>query len=169
LCIQDGETSVTLDAGPGTDFTYAWRRSGSTAVIGTTRTITVNNLGVYTIAISNGGSCVVNDTIRVVDKCEPRIFIPEAFTPNADGINSVLEVKGKHVGQVEMLIYNRWGELIFSNKGGNLDELSTRFWDGTYLGKPAPTGTYVWKITYRSLYYPDRDPITLRGGVLLMR
>jgi gliding motility-associated-like protein len=105
-----------------------------------------------------------------VNKCEPLIFVPDAFSPASTlAENQKLFVYGNYVGEVQMLIYNRWGELIHAQKGANLDELRTKAWDGNYLGKPVPTGSYVWKITYRSADFPDREPITLRGAVLLVR
>ncbi len=171
LCFADGQRDVVLDAGPGANFTYEWRALGSTAILGTNRTLTVVNLGRYTITISNGSSCIVNDTITVADKCEPRVFVPDAFTPNSDrdAVNSTLEVRGNHVGRIEMMVYNRWGELIYENRASDLEDLNRRAWDGNFLGRPAPTGTYVWKITYRSQFYPERDPVSIRGGILLLR
>jgi gliding motility-associated-like protein len=171
LCRADGQPNAVLDAGPGANFTYEWRALGSAAILGTNRTLTVANLGRYTIAISNGSACIFTDTITVADKCEPRVFVPDAFTPNSDrdAVNSTLEVKGNYVGRIEMMVYNRWGELIHENRAANLEDLNRRAWDGNFLGRPAPTGTYVWKITYRSQYYPEREPITIRGGVLLLR
>jgi gliding motility-associated-like protein len=174
LCLNDAAATATLDGGPGANFTYEWRKLGSPAVLGTTRTIIINsqgsNIGRYIVSIGNGGSCTRNDTIEVVAKCEPTVFVPDAFAPDGRlSDNQRLFVFGKYVGEIQMLIYNRWGELIHAHKGNNLDELRTTAWDGNYLGKPVPTGTYVWKITYRSTDFPEREPITLRGAVLLMR
>ncbi len=174
LCARDPRATATLDAGPGDNFTYEWRKLGSNAVIGTTQKITVNTVSAisdrYTVSIGNGGSCTLVDTIEVVNKCEPLVFVPDAFSPAGTlSENQKLFVYGNYVGEVQMLIYNRWGELIHAHKGANLDELRTNAWDGNYLGKPVPTGSYVWKITYRSADFPDREPITLRGAVLLVR
>jgi len=174
LCIADLASTATLDGGPGTNFTYEWRKLGATAVLGTTRTITINsqpsNTGRYIVSISNGGSCTRNDTIEVVNGCEPRVFVPDAFAPASnDPDNQRLLVFGKYVGKVRMLIYNRWGEPIHAQEGNSIDELTTKAWDGTYLGKPVQTGTYAWKLTYWSADFPDREPITLRGAVLLVR
>jgi gliding motility-associated-like protein len=174
LCTDDAAATATLDGGPGANFTYEWRKLGSPTVLGTTRTITINsqssNLGRYIVSIGNGGSCTRNDTIEVIKGCEPTVFVPDAFAPEGSlSENQRLFVFGKYVGEIQMLIYNRWGELIHAHKGNGLDELRTNAWDGNYLGKPVPTGTYAWKITYRSNDFPDREPITLRGAVLLMR
>jgi gliding motility-associated-like protein len=174
LCARDPRATASLDAGPGANFTYEWRKLGANTVIGTTQKITVNTVSAvsdrYTVSIGNGGSCTLVDTIEVVNKCEPLIFVPDAFSPASTlAENQKLFVYGNYVGEVQMLIYNRWGELIHAQKGANLDELRTKAWDGNYLNKPVPTGSYVWKITYRSADFPEREPITLRGAVLLVR
>ncbi len=173
LCRELNPPTATLDAGPGTNFTYEWRMIGSgPTVLGRERTLNVSALGNYTVTITNaaGGACAAVDTITVVDKCEPRVFVPDAFAPGSNrSENKVLAVFGEHVGDIEMKIYNRWGELIYSENAGNIEELRSRAWDGTYLGKPVPTGTYVWQIEYRAEDYPDREARTLRGGVLVIR
>ena len=174
LCVANPASTATLDGGPGANFTYEWRKLGAATVLGTTRTITINsqpsNVGRYIVSISNGGSCTRNDTIEVVGKCDPQVFVPDAFAPAGnDPRNQRLVVFGKYVGKVQMLIYNRWGELIHAQEGNGIDELATKAWDGTYLGKPAQTGTYAWKLTYWSADFPEREPITLRGAVLLVR
>jgi gliding motility-associated-like protein len=175
LCTGNATATATLDGGPGANFTYEWRKLGAATVIGTTRTITINsqdrNLGRYIVSISNGGACTRNDTINVIKGCEPTVFVPDAFVPaSTNSKNQRLQVFGQYVGQIQMLIYNRWGELIYAYEGEGLEGLqSDNAWDGNYLGKPVPTGSYVWKITYRSADFPDREPITLRGAVLLVR
>ncbi|MBD0255649.1 MAG: PKD domain-containing protein [Cytophagales bacterium] len=175
LCTDDATATATLDGGPGANFTYEWRKLGANAVLGTTRTITITsearNLGRYIVSIGNGGACTRNDTIEVIKGCEPRVFVPDAFAPASNNDkNQKLLVFGQYVGKVRMLIYNRWGELIYAHEGEGLEALqSNAAWDGNYLGKPVPAGTYAWKITYWSTDFPGREPITLRGAVLLVR
>lgn len=73
---------------------------------------------------------------------EFNLFIPNAFTPNADGLNDVFApiVRGADPDAFEIQIYNRWGQLIFESR-----TLSTP-WDGRINNNIAPMGSYVWKI-----------------------
>jgi len=164
LCLIDGQATATLDAGPGSNYTYEWRQAGSNDLRGQDRTLTVTDLGAYTVTVRDGsGICPATETVQVVNKCEPRVFIPDAFTPNADGKNDALEVFHAYVGNFKMQVFNRWGEVIF------VSESPEAQWDGTYLGEKVPPGTYTWKVVYTSQFYPERPPVELRGGLLLIR
>ncbi|NIG55471.1 right-handed parallel beta-helix repeat-containing protein [Chitinophaga sp. Cy-1792] len=66
------------------------------------------------------------------------IFIPNTFTPNNDGKNDVLLVYGYIIRDVHMSIFNQWGEKVFESVG------QQKGWDGTYKGKPLPSGAYIY-------------------------
>jgi gliding motility-associated-like protein len=69
------------------------------------------------------------------------VFIPNAFTPNGDGINDTFGVKGEGIKNFTMRIYDRWGEVIFETRSAKQQ------WDGTYNGKPAQSDVYVYQFT----------------------
>ena len=66
--------------------------------------------------------------------------MPDAFTPDGDGLNDIFEVSARFISTFDMEIFNRWGELMFHSN--NIDQ----GWNGMYLGKLAPQGTYVVQI-----------------------
>jgi gliding motility-associated-like protein len=68
-------------------------------------------------------------------------FIPSAFTPNDDGSNEGFGVIGSGIQNVEMKIYNTWGEELFSGDGAKTT------WNGFYQGRIVPQGIYLYKIT----------------------
>lgn len=71
-----------------------------------------------------------------------KLFIPTAFTPDGDGINDVFLFKGMGFASFQAMVYNRWGEVVYS-----WDENSTtEGWDGTQHGKPVPAGVYTYRI-----------------------
>ena len=91
------------------------------------------------------------------------IAFPNAFTPNGDEINPVFRpVPGvtKGVIKYELLIYNRWGELIFTTKDLNVG------WDGTINGKPAKPDVYVWKALGK---FTNGRAFEIAGDVTLIR
>jgi gliding motility-associated-like protein len=115
------------------------------------------------VRISNPASCEVIDTARVVVRCEPRIYIPDAFSPNGDGRNDVLDIYGDHLSDFELKIFNRWGEVIFYTTDIN------QKWDGTYRGTSYPPMSYPYVVSFKSKFFPDRPKASQRGAVLLLR
>jgi gliding motility-associated-like protein len=69
------------------------------------------------------------------------VYIPEAFTPNNDGINDVFTLSATGQDDFEMQIFNRWGEMVFQSQD------PTQGWDGRLSdGSPAPSGVYVVRV-----------------------
>jgi gliding motility-associated-like protein len=93
-----------------------------------------------------------------LEHCEA--FIPNSFTPNGDNINDVFALTiSTQSTFVSMVIFNRWGELVFEN---NQDYPA---WDGTWRGQEVPQEVYFYKLDYRC----DDQPITRTGFLTLLR
>ena len=76
----------------------------------------------------------------IIYKRDTDIFAPDAFSPNDDGYNDTFEVKAAMFKTFKMSVVNRWGEVIFHS-----DDI-TKGWNGMIKGKPAPVGSYIWRI-----------------------
>ncbi|MFC5412270.1 PKD domain-containing protein [Larkinella bovis] len=157
LCVGDNGKAV-LQATGASDLTYFWPHSGDS-----TPRITVLDVGKYAIRVTGTNGCVRTDTAFVVDKCEPRVVIPDAFTPNGDGQNDLLDVFTSYVTDFEFRVFNRWGEVIFFSNDPE------QKWDGLYRGQAYPSMVYAYSITFKSLYYPERPKVVKRGSILLVR
>ncbi|MBU1820242.1 MAG: gliding motility-associated C-terminal domain-containing protein, partial [Bacteroidetes bacterium] len=157
LCTPENGT-VVLDARGGANQTYFWPQTGDT-----TSRITVSRLGTYRVIATNREGCTLADTTEVVDRCEPRLYVPDAFTPNGDGRNDELDVYGLYFVDFEIKIYNRWGEVIFASNDVN------EKWDGVYKGVKVQPGAYPYVISFGSEYYPERRRQILRGSVMVVR
>lgn len=75
--------------------------------------------------------------------CIPTIlyaFVPNAFTPNSDGLNDTFLIKGKNIHSFNLKIFNKWGEEIYSSTDINDG------WDGTYNSIPCPVDTYYFHL-----------------------
>lgn len=70
------------------------------------------------------------------------VFVPDAFTPNGDGFNDILEAKSEQLQSFDMSVMNRWGVVVFHS-----DDIS-KGWDGTFEGTNAPVGYYYYKMTF---------------------
>lgn len=85
-----------------------------------------------------------SDTIRafVYIKESDTLYLPNAFTPDGDGLNDVFipVVSDKNISSYLFRIYNRWGMLVFESNQ------IKQGWDGNYLGNPCETGIYIWHL-----------------------
>ena len=90
------------------------------------------------------------------------IFIPNAFSPNYDGINDEFKIGGIGIRDLEMTIYNRWGEKLYYRRGDS----NTFSWDGTYLGEQVQEGSYMFTIMARD---GRNRPYFFKGMVTVMR
>ncbi len=110
----------------------------------------------YIVTATNAIGCQAIDSV-FVDLTSP-VNITNTITPNGDGFNEVWILDGStNFPDIEVEIYNRWGELLFQSSGYSDP------WDGTYEGKPLPTGTYYYVILLNDPMFPEHfdGPITI--------
>ncbi|ADB37916.1 gliding motility-associated C-terminal domain-containing protein [Spirosoma linguale] len=111
----------------------------------------------YTVDATNSTGCAVKDTIHIT--VFARAWVPDAFSPNGDGQNDVLELPGiAAFPDAVFTLFNRWGEVVYSSGKGY-----TNPFDGTLNGTALPTGVYAY-----TLYTAPEKPVT-RGRILLVR
>lgn len=115
----------------------------------------------YIVTATGENGCTNTDTISIVVwfRCN-RFGIPNAFTPNNDGLNDAFRIVSFGDDAIENFsIYNRWGEVVFNTAD------ITMAWDGNSLGKPQETGVYMYLINL----YCEGQQQTLTGTVTLLR
>jgi gliding motility-associated-like protein len=115
------------------------------------------------IAISENGC--IDSTYRVIKvRDELLIFAPNTFIPDGDGLNDIwfpVITAGIEENTYDLIIVNRWGEVIFQSR-----EVGTG-WDGTYQGKECQDGTYSYSIKFRSSF--DKQYQNITGHINLLR
>ena len=95
------------------------------------------------LVISNAGCGTASDTVLV--KVFEKLFIPNAFTPNGDGINDAWVIETLQAyPNAELKVFNRLGQMVFDNHGQNTA------WDGKYKGKMVSPGAYVYTIDLKN-------------------
>jgi gliding motility-associated-like protein len=146
--------ALVLDAGnPGA--AYSWSTGE------TTQTITVQQAGDYWVIVNNP-PCLLIDTARVNGILgEGLVFVPNSFTPNNDGLNDRFTGIGENFTSFHLIIFNRWGELIFETR----DQSG---WDGIYQGEIAKGDVYVYKLSYSNICTGEQVVDKL-GHVTLIR
>lgn len=145
---------------PGQGYSsYLWS-DGSTA-----SSITADQPGIYWVMVTDENGCTGSDTVLVEPCAEFRIYAPNAFTPGSDGRNDrfcLVCSNPEAVDEFELLIYNRWGQLIYRSK--DIGE----GWDGTMSGKPCPADVYSFIVNVNS--GPDKSGARqIAGTVALIR
>lgn len=88
------------------------------------------------------------------------IYIPNAFTPNRDVRNNVWFVYGTLVKEIQILVYNRWGEKSFESND------IEKGWDGTYKGKMCQEDMYIYKVVAKDYFNEEKK---LVGHINLFR
>ena len=105
---------------------------------------TVSNNIEYTLTVKNIYGCFARDNLRLTAFCRnSQVFIPNAFTPDGDGLNDILMVRGTGITIKTFRIFNRWGELVFERKDFNPNDPRSG-WDGKVRGVPASPDVFVY-------------------------
>lgn len=123
-----------------------------------------NGLEYYTQCYRVRATKIGTDTVTWSnDICfdfDPILFIPDAFSPNADDVNDKFFVKGGALKSFEFAIYNRWGERLFEGDDINFT------WDGTYKGVDQPQDVYMFYCNYTGF---DGRKYSTKGTITLLR
>ena len=130
--------------------------------------ITIDKSGVYSVEITNQLGCSATYSTRVVNYCTGyTLYIPNAITPNNDGVNDVFEAIGSHVADFEMVIWDRWGQKVFECTD------MRNAWDGSVEGGDhyAPIDVYGYAVRFR--YFDENGIVSswqdLNGQVTVIR
>ena len=121
----------------------------------TTLTLHVRAIDSLTTCITSVDGTATGTTLSKYDD----VYVPSAFTPNGDLLNNTLRVYGD-IRSYRFIIYNRYGQLVFSTTTINAG------WDGTFKGKAQSTGTYVWYVT---ALLSDGRTVNMSGSSILIR
>jgi gliding motility-associated-like protein len=132
---------------------YLWNTGDSTTQI------TVNAKGIYTVKVLDSNSCPSGDTTIVTSCNGLSYYIPNSFTPNNDGLNDVFKVTGVNIANIDMSIYNRWGEKIFESTGEDVS------WNGQYNNIHCPEMVYIYKLKIKGT---NPDEIEFASGTLTL-
>lgn len=165
-CPYDGIFTDGSSIAQGSITTWTWDFGDSTTSSLQSPTHTYADTGSYIVAltVTSDSGCVslFSDTM-FIELCSDTVtdpVLPTAFTPNGDGHNDVFLVRGGPMLDMQLKVYNEWGNLIFTS------DTQSFGWDGTYKGKPQPAGTYVWTFTGTTA---DGTPVNMHGSVTIKR
>jgi gliding motility-associated-like protein len=96
----------------------------------------------YTVHFVDEFGCSNVGNVTIYVNFVEGVGVPSGFSPNGDGSNDVLYVKGSGLAAVYLVIYNRYGEVVFETYDQNIG------WDGTYMEKDENPGVFTWVLQY---------------------
>lgn len=146
----------------GLSFTYDWMTTLGTS-LSTDSAYVFDIPATYLLDVENNFGCLVKDTIKVLEGCEPTLFLPDVFTPNDDNINNDFIIIPAYITDFDFKVFNRWGEMVFNSKNPEIK------WDGKYKGKVFSNQLFPYTISYRSKYFPERGELQTRGSILILK
>jgi gliding motility-associated-like protein len=118
----------------------------------------------YKLEVSDGAGCSLLTDVTIVVLRTPcnreGVYIPNGFTPNSDGKNDTWFVRGNDIRKIEIAVYDRWGQKMFSTtdiKEG---------WDGTFKGKSLDPAVFGWYVEGECV---SGDKFFLKGNLTLLR
>jgi gliding motility-associated-like protein len=121
--------------------------------------------GYYEVTLISTSDLGCTDTVTRIIPVMPEVLIyaPNSFTPDGDEFNQTWRVymEGIDLYDFELLVVNRWGEIVWESKDLNAE------WDGTYNGRIIPSGTYNWVIRTKDLLNDGK--YTYEGYVNIIR
>jgi gliding motility-associated-like protein len=114
----------------------------------------------YSLIINYNNGCLIGDTVTVTVTASHAIYVPNAFTPNGDGINDVFQVFSVPLLYFHLTIFDRWGEKVYDT----YDE--SKGWDGAYRGQQELPGVYTYLV---DATFEDGYTVHPKGGLTLIR
>ncbi|MDI1354280.1 MAG: gliding motility-associated C-terminal domain-containing protein [bacterium] len=115
---------------------------------------------VASLLVMSDSSCVGNFSYTVIVPPVGEPAVPSGFTPNDDGVNDILFVKGGPFNTLDFRVFNEWGEQIFQSN------IQSSGWDGRYKEAPQPVGKFIWTVNGELI---DGKKVKMAGEVILHR
>lgn len=163
-CLDKNDGSINLTISGGTPlYHYRWNND---SISQSQNTLPVINLvpGHYLVRVTDSKGCTDTNSYNIIASnvpCYlPHVWVPNIFSPNNDGQNDILYVRGMGVKELTFYIYDRWGEKVFESTD------PANGWDGTYKNKPMNSAVYVY---YLKAVLIDGNTVDKKGNITLVR
>ncbi|MBD80638.1 MAG: hypothetical protein CL840_17115 [Crocinitomicaceae bacterium] len=151
------EENLIFDYSEYTELSFTWNKTETEYIH------TIYDFEDQLLWIKNGLGCLGVERFGI-DRCPNPLYIPNAFSPNSDGLNETFMVIKNDISFYEIEIIDRWNKVVYHSN--NIEE----GWDGSVLNNGeniCPTGMYVWRIQFQEYEKDFRE--TVLGEVQLLR
>jgi len=154
-----GETAVLTAIGSVGTYTWFDPATLSCATCISTNATPPVTTG-YLVTLVDSAGCIATDSVTVHVTYVEEVGVPNAFSPNGDGVNDILYVDGAGFASIEFKIYNRYGQLVFQTTDQSIG------WDGTFNGKRLNPGTFAYFLDYT---FQGSDGGVQSGNITLIK
>jgi len=155
--VKDGQLTFVISGGTH-PYTY------EVAGVGAKQDSIVNGLdeGNYGYVVRDINNCQVSGNSDITKEYRDcAVFMPNAFSPNGDGLNDIFRAKVHDaVTDFRLAVYGRWGQLVFETNNPQMG------WDGSQKGQGLPSGSYLWVCTYTD---SKLQPMKQTGTLVMVR
>lgn len=159
ICPDASDGVAFVDAKGGTpDYQFFWSNDPNTD----DQEATDLSEGTYTLIIEDANGCTSTLTIDKTER-NPNVFIPNAFSPNGDGVNDEFKAVADCDVTYSIQIFNQWGAIVFSTNDVN------EGWDGNFEGEPVPDGKYSYVVFWAAEINGVLIERNIRGSLNIYR
>lgn len=157
-------TIVHLHATPANGVGYSWEPASIISdPVSANPTASIQQTTWFVVTVGDG-ICTRLDSVKVTVHdlvCdEPDIFVPNTFTPNGDGVNDTLFVRGQHIERLDFQVFDRWGERVFRTEDPTIG------WNGHFRGKLVDPAVFVYHL---KAWCIDGQEYFKKGNVTVVR
>lgn len=136
--INEGEEVDIFVVGSEEGDTFEWSNGNTNE----SQTVMPEDQTTYTVTVTDENGCTdtaeITIDVRKPECDETDVYLPNAFSPNADGVNDILFVRSNFIESMSLIIYNRWGEEVFRTTDQTIG------WDGTFGGEKLAPDSYAY-------------------------
>ena len=153
--LLEGSSVLLEGKASGNNITYAWTPTAylDNAAIATPKVTATQDI-TFTLQVVSADGCKASDDVAVI--ILRKIKVPNAFSPNGDGINDTWAIQYlASYPECTVDVYNRYGQRVYHSTG------YTKPWDGRSNGQPLPVGTYYWIIDPKSGRTQENGSVTI--------
>lgn len=155
---------VHLLATPEQGVGYSWQPAAAVSEpFSPAPTATMQQTTWFVVTVSDG-ICTRRDSVKVnvyeLVCAEPDIFVPNTFTPNGDGVNDTLFVRGRHIARLDFQVFDRWGERVFRTEDASIG------WSGHFRGRLVDPAVFVYHLRAWCI---DGQEYFTKGNVTVVR
>jgi len=163
--IIQGESTSIYATDFGADYSYQWQpdnqMQGANSSVAVVHPLVETQ---YVVQVTDTFGCAKSDTVTIsvvkLDCDNPNVYIPNAFSPNGDGLNDILYIRSRIVKEIQFVVYSRWGQKVFETTDVE------QGWDGNFNGKPCQNGVYDYYLKVTCINDQTNE---LKGNVMLVR
>ncbi|TVR78529.1 MAG: hypothetical protein EA412_08830 [Chitinophagaceae bacterium] len=159
---QSTSLQTTIIEGLIPPLTYHWEPGDGLSCVSCPNPVaTPLETTTYLVEVTDANNCKSTDEITIeVNPFDKRIYVPNIFSPNGDGVNDVFQVYGLGIRNIELRVFDRWGGLLYETSDINSG------WDGTFNGRNMEQGVYIY---YVKFIFLNGDVTDKKGSVTLVR